>query len=58
MEMVKTHADSSQPFALCSKNVKHLDLIFKSYLEDVVGYCGTIAFYKYLAFMSIQKKTF
>lgn len=29
METVKTHADSSQSSASCTKNVKHLDLIFK-----------------------------
>lgn len=29
METVKTHADSSQPYASRTKNVNHLDLIFQ-----------------------------
>lgn len=55
METVKTQADCSQ--RIVPENVNHLGLILSSnVLENVLGYFGTVALYKYLAMMSFQKK--
>lgn len=53
METVKTQADCSQ--RIVPENVNHLGLILGSVLENVLGYFGTVALYKYLAMMSFQK---
>lgn len=54
METVKTQAACSQH--IVPENVNHLGLILSSnVLENVLGYFGTVALYKYLAMMSFQK---
>lgn len=54
METVKTQAACSQ--RIVPENVNHLGLILSSnVLENVLGYFGTVALYKYLAMMSFQK---